>query len=97
MKKSKNIYFIAALFFIAALSARAPHAEPFSIPEKFTYDLTWAGIKTGEASLEIRDNGSHMQFISKAVSAGWVSAMKEFRKKTVHLLKTSESKIGAAD
>ncbi|HAK89117.1 MAG TPA: DUF3108 domain-containing protein [Nitrospiraceae bacterium] len=87
MKKSKNIYFIAALFFIAALSARAPHAEPFSIPEKFTYDLTWAGIKTGEASLEIRDNGSDIQFISKAASAGWVSVFYRVEDNVVSTLK----------
>lgn len=87
MKKSKNIYFIAALIFIAALLAHAPHAKPFSIPEKFTYDLTWAGIRTGEASLEIRDNGSHIQFISKAASAKWVSVFYRVEDNVVSTLK----------
>lgn len=45
----------------------------FDIPEKLHYDLTWAGIKAGEAVLEAKDNGANIQFISKAQSAKWVS------------------------
>lgn len=45
----------------------------FDIPEKLHYDLTWAGIKAGESILEAKDNGTDIQFISKANSAKWVS------------------------
>ncbi len=50
-----------------------PPAFPFSIPERLQYDLTWTGIKTGEAILEARDHGQYIQLISTAESAKWVS------------------------
>ena len=87
MKKPKNIYLIAALIFISGALARPPYAASFDIPEKLSYDLTWAGIKTGEASLEIRDSGSHIQFISKAVSAGWVSVFYRVEDNVISILK----------
>jgi hypothetical protein len=49
------------------------HADPFQIPEKFIYDLTWTGIKAGTASLELRNEGDKVKIISTAQSAKWVS------------------------
>lgn len=45
----------------------------FDIPERLQYDLTWTGIKVGESVLEVKNNGSDIQIISKASSAKWVS------------------------
>jgi hypothetical protein len=49
------------------------HAEPFKVPEKFIYDLTWAGIKAGTASLELKKEGDTVKIVSTAQSAQWVS------------------------
>ncbi len=64
--KFKFLLFVFVIHFSA-------NAFAFDIPERLQYDLTWAGIKTGESVLEAKDNGSHIQFISKAKSAKWVS------------------------
>lgn len=48
-------------------------AAPFSVPEKLQYDLTWTGIKAGEASLEIKNSGDEIRITSTAKSAKWVS------------------------
>ncbi len=45
----------------------------FRIPEKFVYDLTWAGIKAGTATLEIVPYEDRLKIISTAQSAKWVS------------------------
>jgi hypothetical protein len=55
------------------LSGLSAEAASFKIPETLVYDLTWAGIKAGEASLEIRQNGDEMTITSTARSASWVS------------------------
>lgn len=51
----------------------SPHASPFKIPEKLVYDLTWAGIKAGTASLELKNDGDRTKIISTARSAQWIS------------------------
>jgi hypothetical protein len=48
-------------------------AFPFNIPEVLNYELTWAGIKAGEASLAIQQNGEDLTITSTANSAKWVS------------------------
>lgn len=48
-------------------------ALPYTVPEILNYDLTWTGIKAGEASLEIRDEGNERKIISTARSAKWVT------------------------
>jgi hypothetical protein len=45
----------------------------FQIPEKFVYDLTWAGIRAGTASLEVINEGNTLKIISTARSASWIS------------------------
>jgi hypothetical protein len=58
-------------FFLFGISIA--HAEPFKVPEKFIYDLTWAGIKAGTASLELMKDGDMVTIVSTAQSAQWVS------------------------
>ncbi|HXX81302.1 MAG TPA: DUF3108 domain-containing protein [Thermodesulfovibrionales bacterium] len=72
LRYSKSLIFtlISAHLFLHLLSAEA---FPFVVPEILTYDLTWTGIKAGEASLEIRDEGNEMKIISTARSAKWLS------------------------
>jgi hypothetical protein len=51
----------------------ATHGASFRIPERFVYDLTWAGIKAGTASLEVVPYENRLKIISTAQSAQWVS------------------------
>lgn len=55
------------------MTAVTASAEPFQIPERFVYDLTWTGIKAGTASLELKNTGEKIKIISTARSAQWVS------------------------
>lgn len=41
--------------------------------EKLIYDLTWTGVKAGEAALELQDSGEFIEIISRANSSKWVS------------------------
>lgn len=66
----KILYFI--LWFLMPAVSIA-YADPFAIPEKFVYDLTWTGIKAGTASLELINDGDKLKIISTAQSAKWVS------------------------
>ncbi len=61
----------AVLVFASLACPGAAHS--FNLPEKLQYDLTWAGIKAGEASLEVRDEGAWISIISTARSAKWLS------------------------
>lgn len=49
------------------------HGASFRIPERLVYDLTWAGIKAGTASLEVQPYENRLKIISTAQSAQWVS------------------------
>lgn len=48
-------------------------AVGFRVPEKLVYDLTWAGIKTGTATLQISNGDEKTTIVSTARSADWVS------------------------
>ncbi|MCE5195141.1 MAG: DUF3108 domain-containing protein [Nitrospiraceae bacterium] len=62
------------LFVFAASSLICPNsASSFTIPEKFTYDITWTGIKAGTSTLEITETDEHIKIMSTAKSADWVS------------------------
>ncbi len=63
-------FFVAFAFPQGGFSAEA---FSFRMPEVLTYDLTWAGIKAGEASLQIRQSGEDIYITSIARSAKWVS------------------------
>jgi len=66
-----TVPFLVFAFFL--LSGFSAEAFAFKIPETLNYDLTWTGVKAGEASLEIRQNGDEITITSTARSAKWVS------------------------
>lgn len=81
-RKKKKVWsygFYKTLLLMLLLCALIVSARPgaavagFQIPEKFVYDLTWAGIKAGTASLEVINQGDTLKIISTARSASWVS------------------------
>lgn len=63
--------FLAILFFCSLLLV--PPVYSFAIPEKLHYDLTWSGIKTGDAVLETTQNGEYVRLISRANTLPWAS------------------------
>ncbi|MBE0425108.1 MAG: DUF3108 domain-containing protein [Nitrospirae bacterium] len=71
----KNVFSLnfAFLIFNFAFFVASSYAGSFNIPEKFEYDLKWAGIKAGTASLEIINDGDNLKIISTARSADWLS------------------------
>jgi hypothetical protein len=64
---------LCCIFSLSLAVFSVAHAEPFRVPEKFVYDLTWAGITAGTASLEMIKDGNTVKIISVAQSARWVS------------------------
>jgi hypothetical protein len=70
-----HIFYKVIFFCILNIAFYAPacFADPFSIPEKFVYDLTWTGIKAGTATLELINDGDKLKILSTAQSAKWVS------------------------
>jgi hypothetical protein len=69
--KTNVLILIIAVFLLLPFSS--VHASPFAVHEKFVYDLTWAGIKAGTASLELRNDGNRIKIVSTAHSADWIS------------------------
>lgn len=65
--------YLAFFIFVITFCMFAVSSESFSIPERLNYDLTWAGVKAGEASLEVIDGGGELIIISTAKSAKWLS------------------------
>ncbi len=63
----------AVCFFLFESFALPAAAVSFSVPERLNYDLTWTGIKAGEASLEITAEGMGLKITSTARSARWLS------------------------
>ncbi len=69
MKKYTGTGLLLFFFIFTAVAS----AWGFRIPEKLVYDLTWAGIKTGTATLEINHDNQNTRIVSTARSADWVS------------------------
>ncbi|MGO9950651.1 MAG: DUF3108 domain-containing protein [Dissulfurispiraceae bacterium] len=67
-------------------------ALSYTLPEKLEYDLTWAGIKAGTASLETVENGQYIQFISRAMSSDVVSVFYRVEDLAVSSLKKEAHK-----
>ncbi|MDA8433476.1 MAG: DUF3108 domain-containing protein [Nitrospiraceae bacterium] len=65
-------FYVLAVFVTPAFSA-VPGAHAFRIPERLVYDLTWSGIKTGTATLEIGEKEGSARIVSTARSVPWVS------------------------
>lgn len=75
MLKNSSIFRLAPIFFLIICWPLIPFssASAFKIPERLTYDLTWSGIKAGEAVLEIKDDGGDLVINSTATSTKLVS------------------------
>lgn len=69
MKKCARIGLLALFFVFSALT----FASGFRVPERLVYDLTWAGIKTGTATLEVSSENEITRIVSTARSADWIS------------------------
>ena len=69
MKKYAAIVLLTLFFVFSSFT----YASGFQVPEKLVYDLTWAGIKTGTATLEVISENKKTRIISTARSANWVS------------------------
>lgn len=69
------VLFLDLLFFlfIPDFLIHAPVAHAFTIPERLVYDLTWAGVKAGEATLEVGRDGEEIRIVSTVKSSDWVS------------------------
>ncbi|MBF0329035.1 MAG: DUF3108 domain-containing protein [Nitrospirae bacterium] len=68
------------------------NSEAFNIPESLKLDLTWTGIKAGEAVMEVKDNGDTVQLVSKANSANWVSKFYHVEDVVTSTLKKTDPK-----
>ena len=94
------IMFIHSIFIIVCqlfLSLGADAAS-LGMPEKFIYDLRWAGIKAGRASLEVSNAGDRVKIRSTAQSAAWVSVFYtvDDRVESTLLRRSSESALLAS-
>lgn len=69
MKKCTGLSLFLFFFILTTFAS----ASAFRIPEKLVYDLTWAGIKTGTATLEIKNENEKIRIVSTARSVDWVS------------------------
>lgn len=90
MKRLKAFWTIILFFCLFILNMHS-QAYALIIPERLVYDLTWTGIKAGEAVLETRDEGDFIKFISKATSAKWVSVFYHVEDVVVSTLKKDNS------
>lgn len=86
---NKTIFF-AVMFFCPLLIAALAH--PFTIPEKLQYDLTWSGIKVGEAVLEVKQNGEDIKLISRANTSDWASLFYRVDDIVISTIKKDNSK-----
>jgi len=66
----------------------------FAIPERLVYDLTWTGIKAGEAILEVKGGGDRLTITSRAQSAQWVSVFYTVDDRVESLLTKDSTKHG---
>lgn len=48
-------------------------ATAFTVPERLEFDLRWAGIKAGTATLELKEDKNTISIVSTARSVDWVS------------------------
>ncbi|MGD0883772.1 MAG: DUF3108 domain-containing protein [Thermodesulfovibrionales bacterium] len=71
-QRGKNIFSLCMFVLLFSLSFSG-EVFPFQIPETLLYDLTWAGIKAGEASLRVKGSDGGLIITSTAKSAQWIS------------------------
>jgi len=79
-----SVFFVFLVFLPGNVSA-------FNIPEKLIFDLTWAGLKAGTATLEIVKEKGHAKIISTARSVDWLSAFYMVDDRIESVLKNSQT------
>jgi hypothetical protein len=77
----RNFIQLLILFFILLGAAVPAIAAGFRVPEKFTYDIGWGGIKAGTATIEIKDSGENIKIITTATSSKLLSVFYEVEDK----------------
>ncbi len=82
---SKKIIQLLVLLLIP-LAAVPAVAGSFRIPEKFTYDIGWGGIKAGTATIEISDSGQNIIITTTAKSSKLLSVFYEVEDKIESIL-----------
>jgi len=66
----------SAALSLALLFCASGSASGFEVPERYEYQLSWAGLTVGVSSLEAkRAIGNRIQIVSTARSIGWASAL----------------------
>ncbi len=83
---------LSVLLFISGILLLMPFTV--SASESFRYDLTWMGVKAGEARLEFIEDGDSLRIVSRAESAKWLSVFYKVddRVESVVLKKNNPSK-----
>lgn len=87
VKKSRKYCFFLFILFSSASSASA-----YNIPEKFSYELIWAGIDIGSSILETRYKGSDIQYISRVNSSDLISYFYKVDNTAITSLKNEKPK-----
>lgn len=82
----KNVLRFLVCFSVFIFFPFSSSAISFNVPEKLIYDLTWKGIKAGEASFEIKEDGDKIRILSTVKSAEWVSAFYKVDNRTESIL-----------
>lgn len=69
----KKLLVLIVYFMIMRHDGTAGMSYGFVRPEKLNYDLTWAGLKAGTATLELLTEADRFRIVSSARSADWIS------------------------
>ncbi|MFA5353610.1 MAG: DUF3108 domain-containing protein [Thermodesulfovibrionales bacterium] len=85
---------VIVITLVLFLSAFAPDSSSaYTMSELLRYDLTWSGIKAGEAVLELKDNGQEAQIISRANSTAFVSMFYRVEDVVIATLRKGQSLV----
>ena len=80
---------VKKLFLLAAFVLYCSASYAFDVPERLEFDLGWARLKAGSATLEIKKDGDGLKIVSTARSAGLVSIFYTVRDRVESLLSPS--------
>jgi len=89
--KNRVLWGALSSFVFIVLFSRSVSA--FTIPEKLVFDLTWAGLKAGTATLEVVKEKGNTKIISTARSADWLSVFYAVDDRTESVLENAKSPI----
>lgn len=87
----KKFIQLFVVFLLSLAAAASAFAGGFRVPEKFTYDIGWGGIKAGTATIEISDSGQNIKITTTAKSSKLLSVFYEVEDKIESTLVKSSS------